>query len=188
MKLTQTVCRFLFFKVMRWKEDVSISHRDKCIICVAPHTSNFDFILAELYYTAIGRHANFLMKKEWFFWPLGLVFRRMGGIAVERGRRNHLTEQLAQLARNASHFELAVTPEGTRSLTDTWKRGFYFIAQKADLPIQLYAIDYSTKTISCHKEIYPSQNVESDMVEIMRYYENFKGRHPERFTIEPIGD
>ena len=78
MKLTQTVCRFLLFKVMRWKEDVSISHRDKCIICVAPHTSNFDFILAELYYTAIGRHANFLMKKEWFFWPLGLVFRRMG--------------------------------------------------------------------------------------------------------------
>lgn len=99
-----------------------------------------------------------------------------------------MTEQLAQLARNASHFELAVTPEGTRSLTDTWKRGFYFIAQKADLPIQLYAIDYSTKTISCHKEIYPSQNVESDMVEIMRYYENFKGRHPERFTIEPIGE
>ena len=186
MKLKQSFCRFLFFKVCGWKEDVTIPHRDKCIICVAPHTSNFDFILAELYYTAVGRHACFLMKREWFFWPLGKVFRRMGGIPVERSRSSNLTEQLAEQARKRSRFELAVTPEGTRSLTAAWKRGFYFIAQKAALPIQLYAIDYSTKTISCHKEIFPSENVESDMAAIMRYYKNFKGRHPERFTIEQI--
>ena len=67
---------------------------DKCIICVAPHTSNWDFIIAKLYYWAIGRSAGFLMKKEWFVGPMGWLFRRMGGIPVERKRHTDLTDQL----------------------------------------------------------------------------------------------
>ena len=45
----------------------------KCIVCVAPHTSNWDFIVGKLFYTSIGCNAGFLIKKEWFFFPFNLL-------------------------------------------------------------------------------------------------------------------
>ena len=85
---------------MGWRTNVTVPHRDKCIICVAPHTSNWDFILGELYYGAIGRKASFLMKKEWFFWPLGYFFRWLGGFPVYRIKKTSMTDMLAELIIN----------------------------------------------------------------------------------------
>lgn len=171
---------------MGWKVEVNQPQPPKCIICVAPHTSNWDFFIGKAYYTALGKTSNFLMKKEWFFWPLGILLRKMGGIAVERSKHTSLTDQLAEKARQTQHFSLAVTPEGTRSIAKQWKRGFYFIALKANLPILLYAIDFPSKRIICTKTIIPSGNVDSDMRIIMDYYRNFQGKYPEKFTVEEI--
>ena len=63
------------------------------------------------------------------------LFRRMGGIPVERSRHTSMTDQLANWAMRSDRFSLAVTPEGTRSRVTQWKRGFYYIALKAKLPI-----------------------------------------------------
>ena len=181
----KSLCRLIFRK-MGWQVEMTVPYRDKCIICVAPHTSNWDFIIAELYYHSIGRTAGFLMKKEWFFWPMGVLFRRMGGIPVERSRHVSLTDRVAEAAIKAERFELAVTPEGTRSLATKWKRGFYFIALKAGLPIQLYAIDYKNKRIVCTKELVPSGDVEADMRLIMDYYRPYEGKYPGKFAVEDI--
>lgn len=182
--MLQSLCHKIFFNLLGWKENVTEPDYDKCIICVAPHTSNWDFILAQLYYHSLGRTAGFLMKREWFFWPLGALFRRMGGMPVERSRHTSLTDRLAERARNAERFELAVTPEGTRSRVTTWKRGFYFIALKAQIPIKLYAIDYENRTVHCTLTIHPTGDVEADMKRIMAYYKDFKGVHPEKFAVE----
>ena len=181
----KSLCRLIFRK-MGWQVEMTVPYRDKCIICVAPHTSNWDFIIAELYYHSIGRTAGFLMKKEWFFWPLGVLFRSLGGIPVERSRHVSLTARVAEAAIKAERFELAVTPEGTRSLVTKWKRGFYFIALKAGLPIQLYAIDYKNKRIVCTKELVPSGDVEADMRLIMDYYRPYEGKYPGKFAVEDI--
>ena len=181
----KSLCRLIFRK-MGWQVEMTVPYRDKCIICVAPHTSNWDFIIAELYYHSIGRTAGFLMKKEWFFWPMGVLFRSMGGIPVERSRHVSLTDRVAEAAIKAERFELAVTPEGTRSLATKWKRGFYFIALKAGLPIQLYARDYKNKRIVCTKELVPSGDVEADMRLIMDYYRPYEGKYPGKFAVEDI--
>lgn len=180
--MLRTLCRKILFDALGWRTEVTAPHRDKCIICVAPHTSNLDFFVAELYYLSIGRRAGFLMKREWFFWPLGPLLRRIGGVPVVRDKASSLTDRLAEKARAATHFELAVTPEGTRSRNSDWRRGFYFIALKAGLPIQLYAIDYPRRLIHCTRELTPSGDVERDMATIKQYYRGFTGRHPERFT------
>ena len=52
-----------------WKLGPVVEDVPKCVICVAPHTSNWDFIVGKLFYTSIGRNASFLIKKEWFFFP-----------------------------------------------------------------------------------------------------------------------
>lgn len=186
--MLQKICYFLLFRLMGWKMNVTVPQHDKCILCVAPHTSNLDFILGELFYTALGRKAGFLMKKEWFFWPLGTLFRKMGGIPVHRSKHVSLTDLLAQTARERDYFNLAVTPEGTRSRTEEWKRGFYFIALKAGIPIQLFGIDAKNKTIVCTRELFPTGNVEEDMRTIMDYYRQFEGLafYPEKFAVENL--
>lgn len=176
-------CRWMLHGRMGWTVEVTEPVPERCVICLAPHTSNWDFLVGQLYAGASGLKSNFLMKKEWFFWPLGPLFRKMGGIPVDRGRHTSMTDALADAARRAPGFKLCVTPEGTRSANPEWKKGFYFIAMKAGMPILLYGLDYERRLIRCAKTVVPDGDVERQMREIKLYYKDFKGKHPEKFTI-----
>jgi len=180
------LCNWLLYKHLGWTVKVTEDHPNKFIICLAPHTSNWDFLLGQLYIGAEGMQSNFLMKKEWFFWPLGILFRHLGGIPVQRQKHSSMTDSMAETAKKAETFHLCITPEGTRSKTAEWKKGFYFIALKAGLPILLYGADYEKRHIECTKTIIPSGDLEKDMREIKLYFKNFKGKHPENFTIGDI--
>ncbi|MCM1079176.1 MAG: 1-acyl-sn-glycerol-3-phosphate acyltransferase [Bacteroidales bacterium] len=177
------LCHWILYRLMGWQKDISQEHPDKYIICLAPHTSNWDFIIGQLFAISEHMRINFLMKKEWFFWPLGILFRKMGGIPVYRKKSMSMTDALAQAADSADRFGLCVTPEGTRSAVREWKKGFYYIALKAKLPILLYGIDYRKKVIRCTKTIIPSGDIEKDMKDIKSYYTAFEGRHPEKFLV-----
>lgn len=171
---------------MGWSKHITEDHPDKYIICLAPHTSNWDFMIGQLFATAEGIRSNFLMKKELFVWPLGILFRHIGGIPVWRSKHSSMTDNLASTAIKEKIFHLCITPEGTRSLNPEWKKGFYFIALKAKIPILLYGVDYEKRTIVCTKTIIPTGDVEKDMKEIKLYFKDFKGKHPELFTIGEI--
>ena len=75
--MIRTICSWLLYKKMGWSKNVTVPHPDKFIICLAPHTSNWDFIIGQLYTQAEGLKTNFLMKKEWFFWPVGVIFKKL---------------------------------------------------------------------------------------------------------------
>ena len=92
--MIKQICRTILYKWLGWTADVTLPIPDKCIFAVAPHTSNLDFILGELYIRTTGKKASFLMKKEWFFWPLGLLLKGIGGIPVNRSKRTSMTDQL----------------------------------------------------------------------------------------------
>jgi hypothetical protein len=94
-----------------------------------------------------------------------------------------MTDAMAETARHTERFRLCITPEGTRSRVDEWKKGFYFIALKANLPILLYGLDYERKLIQCTKTIVANGNLDAQMREIKMYYKDFKGKYPENFTI-----
>ena len=179
----KSISQWLLYKCMGWTADVTEVHPDKFIICLAPHTSNWDFLIGQLYSRSRGMKSNFLMKKEWFFWPLGPIFRSMGGIPVYRSKHTSMTDNLAETAKRLPFFQLCITPEGTRKRNPEWKRGFYYIAQKAGIPILLYGVDYERKLIRCTKTIVPNGDIEAQMHEIKQYFKEFKGRYPENFTI-----
>lgn len=184
--MKQQLCRFIYHRLLGWKTVVTVPFYEKCVICAAPHTSNWDLLIGKLFYGSLGRRASFLMKKEWFFFPLNLVFKAMGGIPVNRGKKNSLVDQLARRFASCSRFNLAITPEATRKANPEWKKGFYYIALQAQVPIMLFGIDYPSKTITCTKAIVPSGNIEKDMREIKRYFMQFTGRHPEYFSVGEI--
>ena len=185
--MIQGFCRWLLYKKLGWTKCVTVAHPDKFIICLAPHTSNWDFIIGQLYAQAEGFKINFLMKREWFFWPLGVIFKSLGGIPVWRSKHTSMTDNLAETAKTKDSFKLCITPEGTRSLNSNWKMGFYYIAKKANLPIFLYGLDYERKLIACTKFINPSGDIDTDMQDIKSYFKDFKGKYPESFTVGEIG-
>ena len=166
--------------------DVTEDHPHKFIICLAPHTSNWDFVIGQLYMRSQGMKINFLMKKEWFFWPLGRLFKRWGGVPVYRSKHSSMTDILGETAKNATEFRLCITPEGTRALSPEWKKGFYYIALKAQIPVLLYGLDYEKKTITCTKSFIPTGDIDNEMREVKLYFKDFKGKFPEKFTLGDI--
>lgn len=166
--------------------DITAPRRDKCVICVAPHTSNWDFILGLLAYQSLGREANFLMKKFWFFFPLKYLLTRLGGIPVPKANSgSHLTEDVIRMFEERRYVNLAVTPEGTRSARAKWRTGFLYISYGAHVPIQLGVIDYANRKIIIKDEYSPTGDVETDMKAIKEYYAPYKecAYKPDKFEI-----
>lgn len=163
-------------RMMGWKIGPIIEDVPKCVICAAPHTSNWDLIIGKLFYTAIGRNARFLIKKEWFFFPFNLIFKSIGGIPVDRKKSTSVTDQVAKLFRINDEFQIAITPEGTRKKVDEWKKGFYYIALKAAVPIMMVYIDYQNKEIGYKGIFHPTGDVDGDIMAIRDYYKGLTGR------------
>lgn len=174
--------RFIL-KIAGWKTVTSVPEPPKSIVCVAPHTSNWDYIIGQLYYWSENRKANFLIKKSWFKFPFGLLFRKLGGVPVDRSHNVSMVEQMVSEFNNRRTFHLAITPEGTRKYVKKWKMGFYHIANTAKVPIQLAYIDYKKKEIGITKIIVPSCNKQADMNEIYKYFKNITARFPEKFYL-----
>lgn len=174
----------LILKLSGWKLKVSVPDYPKSIICVAPHTSNWDFILGKLAYSAIGRKAGFLMKEAWFFFPLGLVFKAMGGIPVPRQKGSDLVETIVNKFNESEKMSLAITPEGTRKRTTEWRKGFIYIALQAHIPIVMAYIDFGNKEIGITEAFSPTGDVEADLRYIKNFYKQYKGKHPGNFATD----
>lgn len=167
-----------------WRVDVSVLDYSKCIICVAPHTSNWDFILGKLAYASVGRKAGFLMKEAWFFFPMGCLFRAIGGIPVSRKRGASLVDTIVRRFNSCERLHLAITPEGTRSRVARWRTGFIHISLQAHVPCVLGVIDYKYRSIFIKETFTPSGDVDNDMKTIKEYYRQFNGKYPDKFTTE----
>ena len=181
--MIQGLCKKILTGWMGFKINVTEQLPEKFIVALAPHTSNWDFIIGILYSRAMGFKCDFMMKKSWFFWPMGCLMRKLGGVPVERSKKMSLTDQLAKMARERKTFRLCITPEGTRKRVTEWKKGFYYIALKANIPIMLYALDYNEKVIRCTKTIIPNGNFEEQMAEIKEYFKNTIGKIPQNFAV-----
>jgi 1-acyl-sn-glycerol-3-phosphate acyltransferase len=131
----------------------------------------------------MGRKAYFLIKKEWFFFPMSLIFKLLGGIPVDRSRKTSLTDQMTERYNSMEKFEVAITPEATRKRNPEWKKGFYYIALAANVSIVVAAIDYKKKEVDFKKIVIPSGDVDADISEIKECYKDVSARHPKNFAL-----
>ncbi len=94
-----------------WRVEVTVPDYPKSIICVAPHTSNWDFIVGELAIRSVGRKAGFMMKSSWFFFPMGCLLRAIGGIPVVRqNKKQSLVEAMVARFRDEERLVVAIAP------------------------------------------------------------------------------
>lgn len=181
----------LIFKLFGWRITHFLSDDiKKCVIVVAPHTSNWDFIFGMGAVKLMGIKQRFAIKKEWMRFPFKKLMESLGALPIDRNKKKVQGEKLSgvdamsALFENRDELRLIITPEGTRSRVEKWKTGFYFVAVKANVPIALGFMDYKTKTCGIDKVIYPSGNFNADMKEIMAFYKNVNGKNPENFSTD----
>ena len=83
---------------------------------------------------------------------------------------------MAEIFRQEDAFLLALAPEGTRSQVSNWRTGFYHMAVKAEVPIQMVGLDYPRKEVKIMDLFYPSGSIEQDMPLIRARFSKFRGK------------
>ena len=182
-KLSRRFCSFLLSS-LGWKSVGTVCPAPKCIILGAPHTSLWDFIISILFYTALGGKAYVLVKKEFFFWPLGGFLRRIGAIPVDRSKGSVMIKQLIEAFNSHETLHIAIAPEGTRKATVKWKGGFYTIAKAAQVPVYLAYFDWGKKEVgTASEEFILSDDQQADLLRLRQWYQNkgVVGKYPQNF-------
>lgn len=154
-------------------------------VCImAPHTAIEDFFVGLSYYWYYGIKFKMMIKQEFFKPGIGWLLKKVGGVPVNRGHKNHLVEQMVEMFSQNTDTHLVICPEATRKKTDHWKKGFYLIAEGAKVPIVLGFIDYKKKNCGVGKVMTPSGDYDKDLAEIWDFYKDIKAKHPERFNLD----
>lgn len=187
------LCR-LIFKLRGWKlvelKEVKQSELERCMLIAAPHTSNWDAIYTIACFDMLGVDWRFTIKKEWMKPPFGGILRSVGALPIDRtpkkigNNRPSMVEVMHNLFKENEKLCITITPEGTRKKRTEWKLGFYHTAKLAGVPICLGYLDYSKKEAGITKTIHLTDDMEADIREIMAFYKDIKGKHPDKFSLD----
>lgn len=170
----------LFFQLKGWKVVGEAPKLKKYVMLAAPHTSNWDFIYALAAFYILDIPVKYTIKKELFFFPLGMLLRVMGGIAIDRNNKGGMVGHMVELFTKKEELVILITPEGTRSYSPQWKKGFYYVALGANLPVVLGYLDYGKKHAGIGPVIYLSLDFEGDIEKMKEFYRNIQPRFPEK--------
>jgi 1-acyl-sn-glycerol-3-phosphate acyltransferase len=177
MLITRWSCENLL-KISGWTLDRTNPPVTNCVVIAAPHTSNWDFILMLLFAGAFGLKISWMGKSNLFIKPFGYFLRLIGGISINRRKKNQIVDHMISLFRQRENFLLVVPVEGTRARANFWKSGFYHIAKGANVPILPTFLDYGNKRGGFGAPIITTNNLLSDMQKIRDFYAPFKGKFP----------
>ncbi len=181
MRQKSSISQILANSILRalsWKMTLNLPPFPKYVIIAAPHTSNWDFVYFILLKFASGINFRWIGKESLFRWPVGIVMKRLGGIPVDRSVRNNFVAQIVKLFNEREELIIIIAPEGTRSKSQYWKTGFYYIALGARVPISLGFIDYRTREIGTGPYFVPTGDIQADFACIKEFYNGKRGKNP----------
>ena len=168
--------------VSGWRFAGEIPNVPKLVLIVAPHTSNWDFLVGLQAKLALHLGGTFIGKHTLFRWPFGVFMRAIGGIPVDRAAAVGFASEVARLLREADQMTVVIAPEGTRRRIPQWKSGFYRIAVEAGAPILPVGFDYSRKLVFFAPLFHPTGDYEKDLAELRSHYRPEMGKRPDNYA------
>lgn len=173
-------------RLFGWRVEINLPpDAKKFVVMMAPHTSNWDFLIGYLGYMSIGVDAKYLIKKEVFVFPFVKLLKAIGAIPVDRKASTNVVIQVGEMFKNYDSLYITIAPEGTRSLNHTWKRGFYYIAEHAQVPIAFGFLDYKNKIGGIGGWLSTTGDYDADLKKIEAFYAEKEARYPEKFNLSP---
>jgi len=156
--------------LLGWRVTGAFPNEPKLVMIGAPHTSNWDFVVAlaaafslRLGFTWVGKHVLFRP-------PFGWLFRWLGGLPVDRRAPHGVVRQMVSEFGRRPRFLLAIAPEGTSKAVERWRTGFYHIARGAGVPILVVTFDNARRAIHVGPAVTPSGDLTADMDRILALY------------------
>ena len=178
--LSRAIGAFILF-ILGWKIKGQLADEKKAVLIGAPHTSNLDFFLAMGAMLSVGLKFSWMMKKEAFFFPFKSLLKTLGGVPIDRASSRDVTKQMADWFETQDIAWLGLTPEGTRSKVESFKRGYLRIAYAAKVPVFLVAVDGKNKEVVLDRLWPLTGDIERDNSDIKAYYDKtFVGVRPEK--------
>jgi 1-acyl-sn-glycerol-3-phosphate acyltransferase len=160
-----------------WRVDGEFPDRPKMVAIVAPHTSNWDFIIGILVVFALGLRVRFLGKHTLFNPWLGWLMRWLGGTPVIRDTPQGAVAEAVEMIAREEKVLLGIAPEGTRRRGTPWRSGFYNIALAAKVPILPAAFDFGRRSLRLFPVFEPTGNYEADLARLQALYLGVRGRN-----------
>lgn len=161
--------------VSGWRIEGTFPADPKYVVIVAPHTSNWDFMLGVAVVFALELRVSWLGKHALFKAPFKAFLRWLGGIPVDRSASHGVVGECVKAFEAAPALMLALAPEGTRKGVSQWKTGFYLIAVKAGVPVMPVGFDYREHVVRLMPMFQPSGNLELDLPRIQALYHEVHG-------------
>ncbi|MCO6452288.1 MAG: 1-acyl-sn-glycerol-3-phosphate acyltransferase [Caldilineales bacterium] len=187
LTFSQRFTRFIA-SLFGWRIALDQSPPLHCVIIGAPHTTNWDFIALLFLKFGTGLPFRWVGKDNAFRGPLDRMFRKLGGIPVNRRERTNFVQQMVNSFKEEESLMLIIAPEGTRQAASNWRTGFYYIALGARAPIVLGYVDYRTKTVGLGPSLMPTGNPAVDFREIADFYKTITPKHLDNVTVLQIPD
>tara|TARA_B100001057_G_scaffold240041_1_gene240394 strand:+ start:952 stop:1557 length:606 start_codon:yes stop_codon:yes gene_type:complete len=177
--LLRKIARF-GINISGWTIKGRVPDEERIVLIAAPHTSNWDFILAMLAIFGLNIKLRWLGKHSIFKPGFKIFFKWLGGIPVYRDNPSTLIDSVVKIVKKEKSIVIAMTPEGTRKKVKRWKTGFLRIAKQTHSKILLISIDAPTKSIEIGKIFNPTGNSDDDLAFIQKYYSSFRGINPQK--------
>ncbi len=118
-RLLSWIGRLLYFFI-GWTYDPLPDYWDKRSVVIGfPHTKNMDTFRALTYIKIAKVNARLLVKASWFFFPMSLLLKGLGGLPVERNKASGFVESVVAEFNRREELVVALVPEGTRKQVAT---------------------------------------------------------------------
>ncbi|MGZ5102005.1 MAG: lysophospholipid acyltransferase family protein, partial [Usitatibacter sp.] len=163
---------------MRWRIEGEIPDRPKLVIAVAPHTSNWDFVVGVAAMFALDLRLAFLGKHTLFRGPLGGAMRWIGGIPVDRSSSHGVVAQSVDAFSRMQRRILVIAPEGTRKRVPHFKEGFLHIARGANVPVMLATLDWKARCVRFGPTFEVGEDIEQERRRAEAFFAPILGRNP----------
>ena len=167
----------MLMRLSGWRFEGALPDVPKIVIAVAPHTTNWDFVIGVMVLWALDIKISFLGKHTLFRGLFGKWMRSIGGIPVERESTHGVVGDVVQAFARSNRMVLALAPEGTRQLDRGFKKGFLHIAHGAHVPILLAYFDFSRKVIGFGPTMLTSGDAERDLAKVLEFYQPIRGKY-----------
>jgi len=159
-----------------WRVTGEVPDRAKMVAIVAPHSTNWDFVVGILVVFALGLRVRYLGKHTLFRPPLGWLMRWLGGTPVVRESPQGAVQDAAEMVAREDKVLLGIAPEGTRTPGKPWRSGFYNIATAAQVPILPAAFDYPAKALRLFPLFEPTGDYKADLARLQALYAGIRRR------------
>ncbi len=181
-----------WFRLKGWKLILPMPDETyhKAVVIASPHTTWWDILYTRVAFITAGIPMKVTVADKYAVWPIKKGLEKMGAVWIDRskpakdGGRKSYVDIMVELFEQHEKIAVVVTPEGSRSRRTKWKTGFYHVAKGAGVPIGLGYLDYGKKEAGIAKVVYPSDDMEADLREIMEFYAPITPKHPKYFSVD----